>query len=311
MFTLFHGKNSYLSRREADVAYNSLIKDYSGYSLHILNGEILEPEEIVRTYQTSDMFGGGKILYIKRLYKNKQKAELVENIIEYLGQNPPDTHIIIWEDQKIPSNTKYFKFFRSAGSEKEAQDLNKRTFISWGKDEARRFEVSVANDLIYLLAENANYDPERYSNLIQKLKLKQKEKLSKEDVEDVSVTTYEYDIWKLLDAINGKPGPNSFEILDRLLMQKVEPLFILTMLTRNIRQMILIKDMLSLGFDSKKIASTLKIPPFTLPGLISSAERSTFQRLTQIYQKLYNLDYEIKTGNIDPEIGLTLVLTIF
>lgn len=310
MFVLVHGKNSFLSYRYAQKVFLDVQTKFPDFQKIILDADSMEPEDIVREYQTGDMFSSGKNIFIKRLYGNKSRADLTENIMNFLNVIDSSTNIVLWEDQKIPANTRYLKYFKTSKTDYEAQELNKRSFFEWGKTESNAYEMKLDNQMIYTLAEDANYDPERYINLLEKLKLKGKVDISSEDIKDVSVNTFEYDIWQLIDAINGKPGEDRVVILEQLLSQRVEPLFIMAMLVRNTRMLIQIKHLTAQGADVRKISSVLRIAPFTVPALIKSAQGTTEQRLELIYRKLYNLDFDIKTGKIDAALGLTLLSTI-
>jgi DNA polymerase III delta subunit len=61
---------------------------------------------------SSSLFSTKRTILIKRLYRNKERAILTEALVEILEDGKNDDNIIIWEDQKIRSNTKYFKFFK-------------------------------------------------------------------------------------------------------------------------------------------------------------------------------------------------------
>jgi DNA polymerase-3 subunit delta len=311
MFLLIHGKTPFLSLREAKTRFEKLKLDHPDLETVVVECESMDPEEIVQIYQTTDMFSPGKNILLKRLYSNSQRKDLSENLMEFLETKPESVNIIAWEGEKVAGNTRYFKFFKSAKAEIELKELNKRSFVGWAKDIIDEYGFILTPQQTYNLAEEANYDPERFVNLLEKLKLKGIIDITDEDIKEISVSTFEYDIWQLIDAINGgQKNLNPHDVLEHLLNQRVEPLFIISMLARNTRQLILIKDLQSKNTDSKQIASILKIPPFTVPTLANSARNTDMEQLEKIYRKLYNLDYEIKSGNIDPVLGLTLLMTI-
>jgi DNA polymerase III delta subunit len=41
------------------------------------------------------------------------------------------------------------------------------------------------------------------------------------------------------------------------------------------------------------------------------AKEYSYERISLIYEKLSSLDYEIKRGRIEPQLGLTLLITKF
>jgi DNA polymerase-3 subunit delta len=101
------------------------------------------------------------------------------------------------------------------------------------------------------------------------------------------------------------------EILERILSQEIDVNYIISMLARNLRLTVEIKELHEKNTSTNEIASILKIPPFTIPQILSTSKRYSFEKISLLYEKLSSLDYEIKKGRIDPQLGLTLLVTKF
>ena len=134
--------------------------------------------------------------------------------------------------------------------------------------------------------------------------------ITRQDVTSLVSNTLESDIWNLIDAINTGDRKYSVEILERLISQSVDANYIISMITRNVRLITLTKYLLEESEETGSIAKTLKVPPFTVPSLISSSKKYSKKRLQTLYTKLSNLDYQIKKGQIDSNLGLTLLSSI-
>lgn len=310
MIRLFHGKNSFISYREARTYIDDAkSKDPDREYLEI-EAETLDISEIVQTYQTHGMFSTRKLIFIKRLYQSKERSVITEHLVSDFQDEDPSIEIIIWESQKIPANTKYLKFFRSSNSVYESPELNKRTFITWAKEECIRESIDITIKALQELAQRCNFDPERFVNEIKKVKLLSLKHVDIDDIQKISADTFEYDIWKLIDHLNEHDRQTTAVILDRLLKQNVDPHYILAMIYRNTRLIVLCRDVIDGGGDSRDVAKTLKIPPFTVPSIIRSSKQVTRNDLVNLYEKMTNLDFQIKVGAIDATIGLTLLSTI-
>lgn len=311
MNKLFHGKETFLSRRAVKKTLDSLVKDLSAEKISI-DAEKADQAEILDILNTNSLFASERVIFLKRPYKNKKKATFIPNLLDYLKKETPNTHVVIWEDQKIKSNTKYFKYFQSQKSAEEFPELNKRTFITWARDEVENSQIDLDNNLIKILSERVNFSTESFSNEINKLKLSGKRIFKIEDIMDTTTDTLEYDIWKLIDSINSqKTEAERIEILERILSQEVDANYIISMLARNLRLTTEIKDLLENNKNYSEIASLLKIPPFTIPQMKNTAQKYTREKISLLYEKLASLDYEIKRGRIDPNLGLTLLITKF
>lgn len=297
VYKLYHGSSPYLSLR----ALKQDIKNFTDIKFQVINAETRDSQEIYDKIGNSSLFETQRGLIIKRLYKNKDKDRLMESILAIIEKNTSEDVIYFWEEEKIRVNTKYLKFFSKNSAVEEYDELNKRSFATWLKEELDNNGLKMDPTLQKLLAEKTNYDPERCTNEIKKLKLDPESDLR------YITDTLERDIWALIDAINHKDRVQSMSILENLYKQNNDPNYILSMLARNLRIMTLAKHLYEQRKSFKEICSILRIPPFTLPSILDSSKDYEWKNIQQIYKKLSNLDQQIKTGKIDGNLGLSLI----
>jgi len=315
MYRYYHGKLNPLSYKEARKYISQVREEYPQYSFTAIDAQQKSSDEIVQSYRTVDMFSSGKIVFLSRLYANKNKELILEDLKESILENESSPVIlIVWDDQKVPSNTRYYKAFSSQkGAVYEAPELNKRTFVTWAVSHINSEKIEIEKSVIYELAKRTDYNVERFMNEINKLKLSGKSKIDLKLIEELTQDTHENTIWELIDMLNSTNKTDkaqTVKIFDNLISSNVDPIFIHSMITRNIRLLLLVKHLRKQGKDSREIASALKIPPFTVPQLIHKSDDVDFKRIKLVYEKLSNLDFEIKVGNIDPRLGLTLLLSL-
>ena len=297
VYKLYHGSSPYLSLR----ALKQDIKNFADIKFQVINAETRDSQEIYDKIGNSSLFETQRGIIVKRLYKNKDKDRLIESILAIIEKSSSEDIIYFWEEEKVRVNTKYLKFFSKNAAVEEYDELNKRSFATWLKEELDNNGLKMDPTLQKLLAEKTNYDPERCANEIKKLKLD-----PESDLRYVT-DTLERDIWALIDAINHKDRAQSMSILENLYKQNNDPNYILSMLARNLRIMTLAKYLNDQRKSFKEICSILRIPPFTLPSILDSSKGYEWKNIQQIYKKLANLDQQIKTGKIDGNLGLTLI----
>lgn len=305
MYKLYIGNEPYLSLREAHK-YLQQLKDDS-FEYISIDAEKIDSNSLIDTISSQNLFSNQRIIFLKRIYKNKKKVEIIEFLLEYLPNLTTD-RIIIWEDQKVSSITRYVKFFKSNNKLEEYNKLNKRSFSRWAKEKSIEEGLSLDINTIDILSQHSNFDPERFGNTLKKIKLLEKDNITREDIEMISPNTLEEDIWKLIEEIN-HGDKNRLNTLEKILRQGVDPHFIISMLARNLRLVTLTKRLRNKGYATREIASILKVPPFTVPSLINGSENYSIDKIKYLYEKISNLDYEIKIGRIEPTLGLTLLCT--
>ena len=311
-YKLYHGSSHYLSLEAAHEYIDSIKSKKSGIEILTISADTLEPQAILDTLTSQNLFVKERVLFIKRLYRNKKKDELIPLVMSILEGTTSKDIVVIWEDQKIKANTKYYKFFNKDKRLEGFDDLNKRTFSTWLREELKRQNMKMEAIATKEIAERTNYDPERCANELKKIKLLLDDKeIKKEDIEKLVTNTLEKDIWGLIDSINQGDTQNSTKILEKLLSQAVDVNYIISMISRNLRLVTLTKHLEGEGKSSSEIASILKMAPWMIHPLIRSSRNYTEQKITYLYTKLSNLDFQIKKGLIEPKLGITLLTSVF
>jgi len=307
MYKLYIGNETYLSFTQARKFVKNLC-DESTFEYLSVDAERIKAGELIDILSSNSLFSTQRVIFLKRVYRNKERESIISFLLEYLKSNTTD-YIIIWEDQKVSSVTKYVKFFKQKNLLEEYTKLNKRSFASWAKNILNDENLNLSNNALDLLIQYSNYDTERFENSLKKLKLLENTQISEEEIKELYPNTLEEDIWKFLDEINTQNG-QPLLILENLFKQDIDPNYIISMIVRNVRLITMAKCMIKKNSSYSEIASVLKIPPFTVGPIVNSANRYTNEKIVTVYEKLSSLDYEIKVGGIEPKLGLTLLCTI-
>lgn len=298
---LFHGNDSYLSLNSSKEFAKEL-----GLEIEVIDIQQKSIDEVLNLFLSGDIFSESKTYILKRISENKSRESIIKFLIDNFSKLNSSTNYIFWEPSKIASNTKYYKLF---GKEIfEYNQLNKPSFYKYCADVISKYNIQSDRETLILLSQRVNFSTERLNSELEKYSLGNYNILTKDIIESVTPNTLESQIWDLTDAINSSQKEKIYEILNKLNYQEVDANFILSMISRNLRLITQVKHLSFLGKDSKEICSTLRIPPFTLPSLLSTAKRITWEKVKYLYEKIASLDFEIKTGNIEALTGLTLLL---
>ncbi len=308
-YKLYHGSSSYLSLKSAHTYIKDEEKKDTEIEILPIEADSTDQEKIIDSISSQNLFAKRKLIFIKRIYRNKKKDSFLDELLLIIKEDKSPNLFVFWEDQKIKSNTKYYKFFKQNDSVEESEALNKRTFFSWVKQILQEKNIKIDSIALKELAEKTNYDPERCNNELKKLLLNEEgSTINKEDIDNIVSDTLEKDIWNLIDSINNQDNKSSMEILEKLKLQNSDPNYIISMLARNLRLITLTKFLDKENRNYREIASSLKVPPFTVPSLLKTSRRYSDDKIKKLYTKMGNLDYQIKKGIIDGNLGLTLLL---
>ena len=92
--------------------------------------------------------------------------------------------------------------------------------------------------------------------------------------------------------------------MKKIINDKVEPSVIIVLLANNIRLILQTKLLYEEKMSETSIASKLKEHPYRIKLALNNAYKSTINELVNELNKLFYLDYKIKTGEVDRYKGL-------
>jgi len=97
-------------------------------------------------------------------------------------------------------------------------------------------------------------------------------------------------------------------VLRFLVQRRESPLLILFMIARHFRLLLQYRSLLEEGFPPARAASELKLAPFIARKIHSQALAFDREVLEEILIRLQEIDEKIKTGRLDQQLALELVL---
>jgi DNA polymerase III subunit delta len=131
-----------------------------------------------------------------------------------------------------------------------------------------------------------------------------------EDVDEMVSGAVNYFSWDMTDAVIAGRADRALAVVQRLSQRDSPPQVLLFMLARVYRQLILAQALLREGFSAAEIGRRLGIShPFQLQKVIDQASRYPADRLESAYRRIYETDVAVKTGVLDVELALEMLIT--
>ena len=133
--------------------------------------------------------------------------------------------------------------------------------------------------------------------------------ITEEDVRSMVAPAREASIFAAVDAvIEGRPAVAT-EFLNRLLLSGATVPYVLTMLARQVRLLILSKELRRLRVPQKELATRLGLSAdFVLRKTMQQERRFSFEQLKDIHARLLETDMNIKRGVLEDSIALDLLV---
>jgi len=111
------------------------------------------------------------------------------------------------------------------------------------------------------------------------------------------------DFFKLVDSMTSGNTARTMELL-RDLLQEQDHILLFFSLVGQFRLLLETKELLETGRGDVDFAKELGIHPYRAEKLAAQARRFTMPTLETIYQRLVDLDLQIKTGEMEPDLAM-------
>ena len=130
-----------------------------------------------------------------------------------------------------------------------------------------------------------------------------------EDVQEMVAYVKEANIFAAVDAVlEGRPGI-AVKSIHRLLAAGRTPGSIITMIDRQVRFLLLAKEIKAGGATQAEVGRRISLSGYPLRKTMEQEPKFSVARLMEIHRKLLETDVSIKTGETDESLALDLLVT--
>jgi len=256
--------------------------------------------------QTS-MFKEKKLAVITDVLASSDfKEKFLENKKDFLKA---EDIILFYQEKDFNKNNSLFRFLKKNTKSQEFKFLTGQRLKAWIKKEFDRYETKIDSAVLEKLIEYIGSDLWQMSNEIRKLaSFRNNETVKAEDIELLVRSKIETDIFKTIDAIAEKNKKQALNLLHKHLEKGDSPLYLLSMINYQFRNLLIVKDLVEKHKPYDVILRKSGLHPFVVKKSYYQSQKFTFQELKKIFQKIFKVDLDIKTGRTQPETALDLLI---
>jgi DNA polymerase-3 subunit delta len=227
----------------------------------------------------------------------------------------PDSTVAVLVDhiemgKKALQNNALYQII-SPGSDVRPFPLLKGIKLSqWIQERVTAQGGSISRQAMNILMENIGGDLYTLSNELVKLNSYTAGRMIEEkDVRMVVSAGRDADIFAMVDAVIDRKAGIAEQILEKLLQNGVVPQQILAMLSRQIQMLIQVKELKKARRPIAEIQTRLGIfSSFVWDKLSARSEKYTMDKLILIYQSLLQTDLAIKTGKLEGDLAVNILV---
>ncbi len=134
--------------------------------------------------------------------------------------------------------------------------------------------------------------------------------ITADDVALLTPYSPEANVFHMIDALGQRQGEVALRLLRQLLDAGSEPLPIFALIVRHFRLLLIVKEQLEEGHSVERIVQALgpKVREFVVKKLAEQSRLYSLPLLERIYRHLLEVDLAIKTGKMNPDMALEVLI---
>ena len=303
---LLHGEERFLVEERAGSTIQAWRSDLvSDFGQDTLEGHGLTPARLKDSIQQAPFLDPYRIVYVRMA-----PATRAEGLASALTEVPPSTNLLITIAGRLSGANKLAKAVIAAGGTvEEMQHLKGRSLSEWAAKRAADHDLSPA-----IAAQVVRVTPPDLSVIDSELaKLAgykaSGSKLTPEVITELLAGGREDEIFKLTDNLLPRPTPEALKIARGLTRGGLQPTSVAYRMARHVALVLQVRAKQDRGESLSQVQDSMSEHRFVIQKAYDAAKEADPERLEAALRAIRDYEWEVKSGQIDAELGLDVLLT--
>lgn len=289
-----------------------------------LEGHTADQAALTQTLNSLSLFSPQRVVVLAEALDVLRKKEDGQWLAELLRNLPQNTRLALL----LPDSRRYVKgemvwqkvtpkhwlrgSLKDSGRSVVWEEMplpSQREMPAWIMNEVQRqggrFEGRAAAELANLVGSNLFQARQEISKAISYVGAEGV--VTREDVRLLCSQSREEDIFEMVDAVGGRNAQRALSLLQRLL-QDLPPQYIYTMLARQVRLLIMAREVLDGGGSQTDLAAQAGMNVFVAKKAMAQCRHFSLGELEELYHQLDRMDEEAKTGSASLDVAMETLI---
>ena len=310
MIYLLYGADE-LARSEALVEIKAgVAPDFADLNIVTLEGRRLKADALVSACEAIPFLAERRVVVVEDALKQLRSADTRDAVRDYLTRVPETTDLVFFERDEPDKRTTLFAALKKRATLREFKPREGAELQRWLAARARGYDASLQPQAGTLLAEFIGSDTRALDNELRKLATYAGSgatvtaDMVRLLVADGAATS----VFAFVDALASRKLGRALGLLRELLDGGEAAPYLLFMVARQVRLLLQARELIEQRVRPDQAVAQLKQNPFAVRKAYEQAQRFTSESLLALHDRLVELDHRSKTGRIDPEAALDLLV---
>ena len=316
---LFYGAEDFLMEWAVDSLIDEYVDEGSRFLDVIrLEGDKVTAADIMAEARTYSMFSEKRVVVVRNYLPLYRSASDVgaDDLLDFASSPQEQSKVIfVIESRNSGDLSSYGKKFAKVCSSYEFSRLDKadlKAFITKrvhhaGKMIARR-ELDLMIDISGYYNKGSDYDLTRFDGDIDKItKACDGDMIDAALIEEILIGDSDRFVFSLVDALMSGDRGKALSVAEAIIRDDDGAMAVLALLTKQFEIMYDSLELSEKGFSLSQMAKKTGINEYRFKRAFTAAGRYSRSRLRKILKDLYNIDRDIKRGDMDKDVALELI----
>lgn len=301
----FHGEEPYLLNQAMNylkvcALHGSGAADFNFSSYYAADADISAVRDEV---ETLPMMASRRVVLLKEVQDLTDKEW---EMLEPLFQTPVDSTVFILVGSKIDKRKRFFRHVLEHASLVEFKKPFENQIPGWIKHICKGHDLTISDEAVQLLHRLVGNQLSEIESEIKKLQdyLGDRKQVELQDVAQCVSKKREENVFDLTESIASGDKVESLVHLVNLLDQGQNEIGIVSLISRHIRILLLIKQGIEQGLAGQKLATFAQVPSYYLQDYVRQAKSWTTKKLESTLLVLAETDKALKSSPLSAHIWL-------
>ena len=312
---LFHGPDTFIIKSKTNQIVNKFNVDE--FNITVYDAEETNVKNAINDAQTIPFMSSKKIIIIKNchfLTNEKIKKEIkhdLDALSKYL-ENPVEETVLILNAPyaKLDERKAITKVVKNKANVIKCEPMKQVDLASWMRRQLGKNNIKIERPALEEFLKRVEHNTEVAVTEMKKLILyaSDMDYVDLETIKRVITKNVEDNVYEITNNILDNKQSKALEIYNDLIQHSEDPLRILGILVNKYREILHVKLLLKDNKDQSEIAKYYRCSSGRAYYMVKNAKSVNMSTVKKHLRKLEEIDYKIKTGQIDKKIGLELFI---
>lgn len=306
MIIFLYGPDTYRSNKklkEIIARYKEIHK--SGMSFHVLRRDANTFDDFRNAVYTTPMFKEKKLVVSKNFLGS---GDFVEKFILWKGKDSlknEEEVVCVFHEEIIDRKDRVFVWLAKNAQFQKFDVLKGAQLQKWAQQFIKKAGIKIEQEALNQLLAYTGGDLWAFENEIQKLKSYKEGIVTCEDLAVFVRPPSQTHIFSLVDAFVEGDKHKAIKFLNAHIESGDNEQYLFYMIHNQFRNIAQARDFLERNeYNIYKIANSTGMHPYAAKKSMAQAKHYSREEIKKIYNKVVDLEVDIKTGKVDPRAGL-------